>query len=68
MKCRNYNKYNVMVPFILVHVPLMLASLFFLIAFNCFFLIGGQLLYNVVLISAVQQGGSAISIRIAPLS
>ena len=37
MKCRNYNKYNVMVPFILVRVPLMLASLFFLMLLTAFF-------------------------------
>ena len=32
-----------------------------------FFLIGGSLLYNVVLVSAIQQCGSAISIHIYPL-
>ena len=32
-----------------------------------FFLIGGQLLYNIVLVSAIQQCESAISIYIVPL-
>ena len=39
-------------------------SIFFI--YFCKFLIGGQLLYNIVLVSAVQQHESALSIHISP--
>ena len=41
---------------------------FFYNFFYNLFLIGGQLLYNVVLVSTVQQCESALSIHISPPS